>query len=38
MITNHSQNAGPAVVLRDVVKVYHPGVRALDGVSFDATA
>ena len=35
MITNHSHDAGPAVVFRDVVKVYHPGVRALDGVSFD---
>jgi ABC-2 type transport system ATP-binding protein len=35
MITNHSPDSGPAVVFRDVVKVYHPGVRALDGVSFD---
>jgi ABC-2 type transport system ATP-binding protein len=35
MITNHACDGGPAVVFRDVVKVYHPGVRALDGVSFD---
>src|SRR5436305_14982908 len=35
MITNHSRDGGPAVVFRDVVKVYHPDVRALDGVSFD---
>ena len=35
MITNHSRDGGTAVVFRDVVKVYHPDVRALDGVSFD---
>jgi ABC-2 type transport system ATP-binding protein len=35
MITNHSPGGEPAVVFRDVVKAYHRGVRALDGVSFD---
>ena len=35
MITNHPPDGEPAVVFRNVVKVYHPGVRALDGVSFD---
>jgi ABC-2 type transport system ATP-binding protein len=35
MTTNQSQASGAAVVFRDVVKVYHPDVRALDGVSFD---
>ena len=29
MISNQSP-AGAAVVFRDVVEVYHPGVRALD--------
>jgi len=35
MTTNQSQASEAAVVFRDVVKVYHPDVRALDGVSFD---
>src|SRR5207344_1452429 len=35
MTTNQSQASKAAVVFRDVVKVYHPDVRALDGVSFD---
>ena len=30
--------AGPAVAFRDVVKVYHPDIRALDHVSFDIHA
>lgn len=35
-MTNRQPGAGaPAVAFRDVVKVYHPGIRALDGVSFD---
>jgi ABC-2 type transport system ATP-binding protein len=35
MTTNQSQASEAAVVFRDVVRVYHPDVRALDGVSFD---
>ena len=35
MATNQSRATEAAVVFRDVVKVYHPGVRALDSVSFD---
>jgi ABC-2 type transport system ATP-binding protein len=35
MTTNHQASGTPAVVFRDVVKVYHPGVRALDNVSFE---
>jgi ABC-2 type transport system ATP-binding protein len=35
MTTNHSGAAGPAVAFRDVVKVYHPDIKALDHVSFD---
>ncbi|MGE5286794.1 MAG: ABC transporter ATP-binding protein [Micromonosporaceae bacterium] len=35
MTTNQQNLAAPAVEFRDVVKVYHPGVRALDNVSFD---
>src|SRR5262249_49954503 len=35
MTTNQSPATEAAVVFRDVVKVYHPGVRALDNVSFD---
>ena len=35
MTTNQSHAGEAAVVFRDVVKVYHPGVRALDQVSFD---
>jgi len=27
-MTNHPPEGGPAVVFRDVVKVYHPCVRA----------
>jgi ABC-2 type transport system ATP-binding protein len=34
MATNQSPAAEAAVVFRDVVKVYHPGVRALDSVCF----
>jgi ABC-2 type transport system ATP-binding protein len=35
MTTNHRGAAGPAVAFRDVVKVYHPDIKALDHVSFD---
>jgi ABC-2 type transport system ATP-binding protein len=35
MSTNNRGAAGPAVTFRDVVKVYHPGIKALDHVSFD---
>jgi ABC-2 type transport system ATP-binding protein len=35
MTTNQSHASEAAVAFRDVVKVYHPGVRALDGVCFD---
>ena len=35
MTTNQSHAGEAAVVFRDVVTVYHPGVRALDHVSFD---
>ncbi len=35
MTTNHRGATGPAVAFRDVVKVYHPGIKALDHVSFD---
>src|SRR5579862_4028707 len=35
MTTTHSGTGAAAVTFRDVVKVYHPGIRALDGVSFD---
>ena len=34
MTSNQSHASEAAVVFADVVKVYHPGVRALDGVSF----
>jgi ABC-2 type transport system ATP-binding protein len=35
-MTNRQPGAGAAAVaFRDVVKVYHPGIRALDHVSFD---
>jgi ABC-2 type transport system ATP-binding protein len=34
MTTNQPGTGEPAVVFRDVVKVYHSGVRALDNVSF----
>ena len=35
MTTNQLHASEAAVVFRDVVKVYHPGVRALDSVCFD---
>src|SRR5215471_4501942 len=35
MITNTKGATGPAVAFRDVVKVYHPDIRALDHVTFD---
>src|SRR5215468_1352266 len=35
MITNSKGATGPAVAFRDVVKVYHPDIKALDHVSFD---
>src|SRR5262249_62370298 len=35
MITNSKGATGPAVAFRDVVKVYHPDIRALDHVTFD---
>jgi ABC-2 type transport system ATP-binding protein len=35
MTTKHRGAAGPAVAFRDVVKVYHPDIKALDHVSFD---
>src|SRR6266480_2878646 len=35
MITNNKGATGPAVAFRDVVKVYHPNMKALDHVSFD---
>src|SRR6266704_479243 len=35
MITNKQGATGPAVAFRDVVKVYHPDIKALDHVSFD---
>ena len=35
MTTTRLGVGGPAVTFRDVVKVYHPGIRALDHVSFD---
>jgi ABC-2 type transport system ATP-binding protein len=35
MTSNYSGATGPAVAFRDVVKVYHPGIKALDHVSFD---
>jgi ABC-2 type transport system ATP-binding protein len=35
MITNNKGATGPAVAFRDVVKVYHPDIKALDHVSFD---
>ncbi|HEV3287857.1 MAG TPA: ABC transporter ATP-binding protein [Streptosporangiaceae bacterium] len=38
MTTDHRGAAGPAVAFRDVVKVYHPGIKALDHVSFDIQA
>ena len=35
MITNNKGATGPAVAFRDVVKVYHPDIKALDHVSFE---
>jgi ABC-2 type transport system ATP-binding protein len=35
MTTNNKGATGPAVAFRDVVKVYHPDIKALDHVSFD---
>ena len=35
MTTNHRGATGPAVAFSDVVKVYHPDIKALDHVSFD---
>ena len=35
MITNNKGATGPAVAFRDVVKVYHPDIKALDHVTFD---
>jgi ABC-2 type transport system ATP-binding protein len=35
MITNSQGATGPAVAFRDVVKVYHPDIKALDHVTFD---
>src|SRR5215469_12857302 len=35
MITKNKGAAGPAVAFRDVVKVYHPDIKALDHVTFD---
>src|SRR2546430_4545071 len=35
MTTNKQGATGPAVAFRDVVKVYHPDIKALDHVSFD---
>ena len=35
MITNSKGATGPAVAFRDVVKVYHPDIKALDHMSFD---
>src|SRR5579871_2031644 len=35
MITKNKGATGPAVAFRDVVKVYHPDIKALDHVSFD---
>src|SRR5690348_9725926 len=35
MTSNIAGARGPAVAFRDVVKVYHPDIRALDHVSFD---
>ena len=35
MITNTKGATGPAVAFRDVVKVYHPDIQALDHVTFD---
>ena len=35
MITNSKGVTGPAVAFRDVVKVYHPDIKALDHVTFD---
>ncbi|HEV3068394.1 MAG TPA: ATP-binding cassette domain-containing protein, partial [Streptosporangiaceae bacterium] len=35
MTTANQGAAGPAVAFRDVVKVYHPDIKALDHVSFD---
>ena len=35
MITNSKGATGPAVAFRDVVKVYHPDIKALDHVTFD---
>src|SRR5437016_3512677 len=35
-MTTYKRGAtGPAVAFRDVVKVYHPDIKALDHVSFD---
>src|ERR1700746_1976619 len=35
MTTTHPGADGVAVTFRDVVKVYHPDIRALDHVTFD---
>jgi ABC-2 type transport system ATP-binding protein len=35
MTMSKKDATGPAVAFRDVVKVYHPGIRALDHVWFD---
>jgi ABC-2 type transport system ATP-binding protein len=35
MISTRQGATGPAVAFRDVVKVYHPDIKALDHVSFD---
>jgi len=35
MTMNKQGATGPAVAFRDVVKVYHPDIKALDHVSFD---
>src|SRR5499433_2676376 len=35
VMNTQPSSAGPAVVFRDVVKVYHPDIKALDHVSFD---
>lgn len=35
MITNNGGAAGAAVAFREVVKVYHPDIKALDHVTFD---
>ena len=35
MTTANKGAAGPAVAFRDVVKVYHPDIRALNHMTFD---